>query len=704
MPTVPYDPNPSVKPDTGATTRPIRINTTEDMFGANIGKATEKLGSVLSHVGDEFATTAIQFARLDAETQAAKQATKTYTETGNLDARFRTMQGEDPANNLQQHNKALDDIRLSNRGGLSAYAAKLYDQQTLRSQGYDMRNSAIYSAGEFKKAAKVQRNTLIDQKIDSLIRQADTSDDEAVKTSVGEIAQLETQNSIQDGDSKAVLSSRVENVIAKTVDAMAKHKAKSDPDAAKDFLQKFEGKIHYGDYQNILDKIEDQGITTRAEAEATRIANPMSEILKRAREVTAEQESGKKSYGNVTTTFSKRLGHNQSALGRYGIMDFDLAEWSKAATGREVSQEEFMKSPEIQDQVYNHRMGGYITKYGIEGAGRAWLGGEGGVNHPERTDPLGTSIGNYGRSFAAKVGAVQPRDTSQQSLVDKQREVENAANKYYMNDPARRERFIDQTMRGVLNKSSVQQKELNDRKVSLDNSIESILKQKLQNGRAPTSTAEARTVDPKFDDYFDELRRYDPKYQDKVNHIFAANAKEDIPETQERRDFHTRYLGMDNVDKMKVDPYKAFNEGLTTKGLADKIAEDQAKIKHGVEQGQKVDPILLRNHALLNDMKAYPSKTEPEANQRYLWLRGAATQRMEAFEAAKKAPMSVKDEEDMIKDLARETVTKPGFFGTSFWQTKQRQFEIEGPTAGQIRIQNGWQYRPDGTPIGPVKQ
>lgn len=703
MPAVPYDPNPTVKP-TDVGIRPIRINTNEDMFGANIGKATEKLGQTLSHVGDEFAATAISFAKLDAETQAAKAATKTYTQTGDLDARFRTMQGEDPANNLQQHNKALDDIRQSNRQGLSSYAAKLYDQQTLRSMGYDMRNSSIYSAGEFKKAAKVQRNTLIDQKIDSLIRQADTSDDEAVKTTVGEISQLEAQNSLQDGDSKAVLSSRVENVIARTVDAMAKHKAKSDPDAAKEFLQKFEGKIHYGDYQNTLDKIEDQGITTRAEAEATRIANPLDALLKRAREVTAQQESGKKSYANVTTTFSKRLGRNQEALGRYGIMDFDLAGWTKAATGREISKEEFMKSPEIQDQVYDFHMGNYIRKFGVEGAGRAWLGGAGGVNHPERTDPLGTSIGDYGRSFAAKVGTLDPRDVSQQSLVDKQREVENAANKYYTADPVRRQKFIDQTMRNILNKSSVQQKEINDRTVSLGNTIENIMKQKLSNGRAPTSVAEARQVDGKFDDYYDEIKRYNPKYEERVNHLFSANAKEDIPETQERRDFHTRYLGMDNVDRMKVDPYKAFNEGLTTKGLADKIAEDQAKIKHGVEQGAKVDPILLRNHALLNDMKAYPSRTDSEANQRYQWLRGAAVQRMEAFEQAKKAPMSIKDQEDMMKDLTKEVVTKPGFWGTSIWETRKRQFEIETQGDDRVIIQNGFRFKPDGTLLGPVQK
>src|SRR5262249_46818122 len=61
----------------------------------------------------------------------------------------------------------------------------------------------------------------------------------------------------------------------------------------------------------------------------------------------------------------------------YQILDSNLAAWSRAALGRPVSQAEFLRSPHLQDQIFHHRFGHYVKKYGAHGAARAWLGGEG---------------------------------------------------------------------------------------------------------------------------------------------------------------------------------------------------------------------------------------------------------------------------------------------------------------------------------------
>jgi hypothetical protein len=129
-------------------------------------------------------------------------------------------------------------------------------------------------------------------------------------------------------------------------------------------------------------------------------------LLDRAAAVTREQETGgqENPYGYVKPTTNSR-GHRQEALGAYGIMDFNLPQWSKAALGREVSKEEFLANPKLQDAIYRYKMGDYLKRFGVEGAGRAWLGGEGGVNAPLARDPLGTSVGSYGQRFAQKVGA-----------------------------------------------------------------------------------------------------------------------------------------------------------------------------------------------------------------------------------------------------------------------------------------------------------
>ena len=70
-------------------------------------------------------------------------------------------------------------------------------------------------------------------------------------------------------------------------------------------------------------------------------------------------------------------GRGRTVLGAYQILDTNLASWSLAALGRSVSQSEFLRSPNIQHQIFKHRFRHYVRKYGPQGAARAWLGGEG---------------------------------------------------------------------------------------------------------------------------------------------------------------------------------------------------------------------------------------------------------------------------------------------------------------------------------------
>jgi len=66
----------------------------------------------------------------------------------------------------------------------------------------------------------------------------------------------------------------------------------------------------------------------------------------------------------------------ESALGAYQIMPGNLPSWSKAALGREVSEEEFLSSPEIQDAIFLDRMKKAAAKYGtVDDAVSVWFSG-----------------------------------------------------------------------------------------------------------------------------------------------------------------------------------------------------------------------------------------------------------------------------------------------------------------------------------------
>lgn len=87
------------------------------------------------------------------------------------------------------------------------------------------------------------------------------------------------------------------------------------------------------------------------------------------------------------------------AVGRYQVMEANIGPWSKAALGREVSTDEFLNNPQIQDAVFDHVFGGYVDQYGPEGAAQAWFAGPGGVGKTDRKDVLGTTVGDYGQKF-----------------------------------------------------------------------------------------------------------------------------------------------------------------------------------------------------------------------------------------------------------------------------------------------------------------
>lgn len=107
------------------------------------------------------------------------------------------------------------------------------------------------------------------------------------------------------------------------------------------------------------------------------------------------------------------------ALGRYGIMEANIGPWSREALGREVSADEFLSKPKIQDAIFNHKFGGYVEKYGPEGAAQAWFAGPGGVGKTGRKDVLGTSVGDYTQKFTRALGGNASRPTSSQADIAK---------------------------------------------------------------------------------------------------------------------------------------------------------------------------------------------------------------------------------------------------------------------------------------------
>src|SRR5262245_66221206 len=84
-------------------------------------------------------------------------------------------------------------------------------------------------------------------------------------------------------------------------------------------------------------------------------------------------------------------------------MRSNLGPWSRQYLGREVSPEEFIRSPEIQDKLFDARFGDYVNRDGERGAASMWFTGEPG--EPERSDVHGRLTGRtYADRFMEGLG------------------------------------------------------------------------------------------------------------------------------------------------------------------------------------------------------------------------------------------------------------------------------------------------------------
>lgn len=87
---------------------------------------------------------------------------------------------------------------------------------------------------------------------------------------------------------------------------------------------------------------------------------------------------GQESGGNYRAT------NPSGASGAYQILRSNFAGpggWDKEALGRDVSYQEFMNSPSIQDAIAKYKLGQYLASRGMAGAAATWYGGDYGYHH-----------------------------------------------------------------------------------------------------------------------------------------------------------------------------------------------------------------------------------------------------------------------------------------------------------------------------------
>jgi hypothetical protein len=158
-------------------------------------------------------------------------------------------------------------------------------------------------------------------------------------------------------------------------------------------------------------------------------SDPVRDDLAAHREAIAKIESGG-NYSKIGPTHEK-YGR---ALGKYQVMEANLPEWSQAAVGRVVTPQEFLKSPQIQDAIFNHVFGGYLKAEGPENAASRWFTGRPLAEGAGKVDSLGTSGQSYVNQYLRHLGQggrpqATPKVDDAQDLLSS--EMDEYARKYF---------------------------------------------------------------------------------------------------------------------------------------------------------------------------------------------------------------------------------------------------------------------------------
>lgn len=112
--------------------------------------------------------------------------------------------------------------------------------------------------------------------------------------------------------------------------------------------------------------------------------------------------AGKESGGSYTA----RNPHS-GAMGKYQIMPSNIAGpggWDMEILGRNITTQQFMNNPALQDKIALGKLRQYYNKYGVRGAASAWYSGD--PNKWQNTSPQGgyPSIAAYVADIVRRMG------------------------------------------------------------------------------------------------------------------------------------------------------------------------------------------------------------------------------------------------------------------------------------------------------------
>jgi hypothetical protein len=163
-----------------------------------------------------------------------------------------------------------------------------------------------------------------------------------------------------------------------------------------------------------------------------------------------------------------------------------------------------------------------------------------------------------------------------------------------------------------------------------------------------------------------------PSQQDVFNKQMDANARADVPLTNERQALYDTLYG-----ESKNEPEKFMSRNITDldlpRTLKSRLSALQEDRKALLAKGVKLSGAMHELQPLLNDAGIGPSAVDQNKNGEYNKFAGVLEQNIAKFEEREKRPPNNKEVREMGKTLLRETVTAPGYLWGGY---TKRNYEV----------------------------
>lgn len=632
---VPYSGVTEIRPSLAPTPRPA-IDTPLAAFGGAVADAASHLGQTSDRVGDELYARALAMEQLHQEANANEAAAAYTTKLGEMHADITSKVGKDAVEAYPQFIQDVNTQRSNFRQGLdSPYAQSLYDRDSRFMQARAIWSVAGHVGAQNKAYA-----------LDSLKAQRETDDNYAL------------QNPFDDTQFKAGVEKRKANINQNALIAgwsPERTQAEQQSEISKLWSNRIFGvaKSKPFEAQKMLDDALKSGDITGLDA-----ARAQDFVKKQQYEVGARIEGSKVNAGvdnwagqNIVSSTQARTGikaveggnysitgpdvNGDHALGAYQVMGKNLAPWLKEAGMKPMTEQEFLASPEAQDQLFDFKFGQYMKNTGsFNEAAKLWFTG---TTHPRpgAMDKLGTTVDQY----LAKANAGLARGASEADLTIQARTV---AQRLDPNDPLLGDYIVERTQ-AIHNEDIRVQKEHEFNNIQ---TVDSALVQGDKNGKIPTTIEELKASSSEVGIAFDAMK---PSDQLKVMNVLSKNAKGDVAWNNDRLRNYQQLIG-----ESVHDPEAFLSEDIINKDLPIANKRELIRLQGQVFKHAEADPNLTHALQVMAPTLDASGITRAADKDGYDQFTGAMRDAVQDFIAQNKRPPKDEETELMGKRLLQK--------------------------------------------------